>query len=457
MREDKHAVSRRDFIKTSGGAVAASMLAQPSSVAKPLSTRPSSRAKMRYAIVGTGIRGITMWGRSVAREYADFVDIVGLCDINPGRLAFAKDYIGVDCPTFTDFPEMIRQTRPDTLCVTTVDSTHDQFIVKGMEMGCDIVTEKPMTTDEFKCQTILDAQALTRKSVAVTFNYRYSPHRVKLKELLMEERIGRLTSVDFHWYLDIYHGASYFRRWHGKERYGGTLFVHKATHHFDLLNWWVESEPEEVFANGALEYYGHNNPYRHINCRGCPHRDQCRHYWDITQDEFLTNLYVDHEHHDGYLRDGCVWSTDIDIFDKMAAQIRYVNGVQVSYSCTTYSPYEGYRIAFNGTKGRMETWIKERQPWQAEDYDEIRVTDNFGDTELIQIPHSGGGHGGGDTRLRDRIFKDPTAPDPYRLAAGARDGAMSILIGIGARTSVKTGEPVNIASLTTLKPRLARP
>ncbi len=63
------------------------------------------------------------------------------------------------------------------------------------------------------------------------------------------------------------------------------------------------------------------------------------------------DLYVDNEHHDGYLRDGCVWSEEIDIYDKMAAQIQYANGVQVSYSCTTYSPYEGYRIAFNGTRG----------------------------------------------------------------------------------------------------------
>ncbi len=456
MGTDKPAVSRRDFLKTSGGAVAASVVASPSHEL-PLLSRLTRPAKMRYAIVGTGIRAIDMWGRDVASEYSDYVDFVGLCDINPGRLAFAKEYMGVDCPTFTNFSEMLRQAHPDTLCVTTVDSTHDEFIVKGMEAGCDIVTEKPLTTDEFKCQAILDAQARTRRNIAVTFNYRYSPHRTKMKELLMEGRIGRLTSVDFHWYLDVDHGTSYFRRWHGKERYGGTLFVHKATHHFDLLNWWIDSEPEEVFANGALEYYGHNNAFRHTNCRGCPHADECRHYWDITEDRLLTRLYVDNEHYDGYLRDGCVWSSDIDIFDKMAAQIRYRNGVVVSYSCTTYSPYEGYRIAFNGTTGRMEAWIKERQPWPMEDYDEIRVTDNFGDTELIQIPHAEGGHGGGDARLRDRIFKDPTAPDPYRHAAGVRDGAMSILIGVAARTSVKTGEPVKIASLTTLKPRVTRP
>ncbi len=187
----------------------------------------------------------------------------------------------------------------------------------------------------------------------------------------MDARIGRLTSVDFHWYLDIYHGASYFRRWHGKERYGGTLFVHKATHHFDLLNWWIDSEPEQVFAYGALEYYGHNNAFRHTNCRGCPYASECQHYWDITQDELLTRLYVDHEHHDGYLRDGCVWSSEIDIFDKMAAQIRYMNGVQVSYSCTTYSPPtrdiaspstargEGWRPGSrSGNRGRRKTMTR---------------------------------------------------------------------------------------------------
>jgi hypothetical protein len=131
--------------------------------------------------------------------------------------------------------------------------------------------------------------------------------------------------------------------------------------------------------------------------------------------------------------------------------------VQLSYSLTTYSPYEGYRIAFNGTKGRLEAWIQERQPWQMQNYDEIRVTDNFGKSELIQIPHDGGGHGGGDTRLKDKIFKDPTAPDPYKQAAGTRDGAMSILIGIAARTSIDTGKPVRIEDLTDLKPQAVRP
>ena len=439
--------NRRQFLATTGAAALASML--PSSTA--------ARAKTRVALVGTGIRGITMWGREVVRGYAEHAEFVGLCDINPGRLAYAKEYIGADCPTFTEFEEMLSSTSPEVLIVTTVDSTHDEFIIRGMEHGCDIVTEKPFTTDETKCQAILDAQARTGKHIVVTHNYRYSPHRQRMKQLLADGRIGRVTSVDFHWYLDIYHGAAYFRRWHGKERFSGTLFVHKACHHFDLLNWWLESEPEEVFAYGALEHYGGNNAFRSSNCRGCPHQDRCDFFWDITQDEMLTRLYVENEQYDGYLRDGCVWSEEIDIFDKMAAQIRYANGVQVSYSCTTYSPYEGYRIAFNGTEGRLEAWVKERQPWEREPHDELRVTDNFGETELIRIPHGGGGHGGGDVRLQDRIFKDRRAPDPYRQAAGARDGAMAVLIGIAARESVKRGQPVKIANLTSLVPQAQRP
>ena len=447
--------NRREFLATTvaattGAAVTGSLLTSPTAFA----ARP--RAKMRVAMVGTGIRGITMWGQSVAEQYADEVEFVGLCDINPGRLAFGKQYIGVDCPTFVNFEEMMRTTQPDTLIVTTVDATHHEFIIKGMEMGANIITEKPMTTEAETCQAILDAEEKTGKNVIVTFNYRYSPHRQKLYELLRDGAIGTVTSADFHWYLDVYHGAAYFRRWHRLWDKGGTLFVHKATHHYDLLNWWLDSEPAEVFAYGQLEHYGKNGPFRHSHCRPCPHKENCKFYWDITEDEFLTNLYVKHEEYDGYLRDGCVFREDVNIYDKMAATIKYANDVQVSYSLTTYSPYEGYRIAFNGTEGRLEAWVKERQPWEAEDYDEIRLTKNFGETELIRVPHGGGGHGGGDTRLKDKIFKNPDMADPYKQSAGTRDGAMSILVGIAARKSVESSQPVRIADLTSLEPRAKR-
>jgi predicted dehydrogenase len=350
---------------------------------------------------------------------------------------------------------MMKETKPDILIVTTVDATHHEYIIRGMELGADIITEKPMTTDETKCEAILDAEKRTKKKVTVTFNYRYSPHRAKLYELLRSGVIGDLTSVDFHWYLDTSHGADYFRRWHRLKEKGGTLWVHKATHHFDLLNWWIESDPAEVYASGALEFYGKNNSFRHTNCRPCPYKDQCKFYFDITRNQGMMDLYVANEKHDGYLRDGCVWKEDINIYDKMAATIKYANGVQVAYSLTTYSPYEGYRIAFNGTKGRIDVWIEESNPIEERNFDEIVVTKNFSTREFIRVPHGTSGHGGGDKLLKDKIFGGVTA-DPLHQAASVRDGALSILVGIAARKSCETGMPVKIADLTSVKPGVKR-
>ena len=438
---------RRNFLQQSGAALAGSIVAP--------SMLDLSVAKKKVAMVGTGHRGLGMWGIPVLKEFKDQIEFVGLCDINPGRVETGKKMLNVNCPTFTDFDKMMKETKPDLLIVTTVDGTHHEFITKGMEYGANIITEKPMTIDEAKCQAIIDAEKKTGKSVKVTFNYRYSPHRQKIYELLHSDSIGKVTSVDFHWYLDVYHGSDYFRRWHRLRKNGGTLLVHKSTHHFDLLNWWLESDPEEVFAFGSLEHYGKNNSFRHTHCRPCPYKKECKFYFDMTKDKRLMALYAENEKYDGYHRDGCVWKEDIDIFDKMAVQIRYANKVQVSYSLTTYSPYEGYRISFNGTKGKLDAWIKERQPWDEPDEDVIELTTNFGKRSIVKIPNNEAGHGGGDVRLRKQIFA-PDGKDPFHQAAGSRDGSMSILVGIAARNSIDTGKPVLISSLTSLKPQAVR-
>ncbi|MDO1444869.1 Gfo/Idh/MocA family oxidoreductase [Rhodocytophaga aerolata] len=442
--------SRRSFLTTTGAVVTGSLLLNPLSVAAQ--SVASADKKMRLAMVGTGSRGIGMWGVDVQKQYNQHIEFVGLCDTNPGRLEYAKSRMGVACPVYTDFEKMMKEAKPDMLIVTTVDATHHEFIIKGMEMGANIITEKPMTTDEKKCQAILDAENRTGKKVTVTFNYRYSPHRAKMYELLRQGAIGKLTSVDFHWYLDTSHGADYFRRWHRLEEKSGSLWVHKATHHFDLLNWWIDSDPSEVYASASLDHYGKNNPFRHTHCRPCPHKEKCNFYWDITKNKNYMELYVNNEKHDGYLRDGCVWKEDINIYDKMAATIKYMNGVQVSYSLTTYSPYEGYRVAFNGTEGRLEAWIEESNPVEKRDYDELMLVKNFGKREFFKIPHGTSGHGGGDRLLKDKIFL-PNKPDPLRQSAGTRDGALSVLVGVAARNSSKSGQPVKIADLTSIKPQ----
>jgi predicted dehydrogenase len=438
--------NRRKFIQKTGAIAAVTLLGS-------LNAFGQNGPRKKIAMVGTGARGLGMWGTSVKAEYDDILQFVGLCDINPGRVAYARRIMELDCPVYTDFDKMLRETSPEILVVTTTDSTHDEFIIKGLEKGIMVISEKPMTTDEKKCQAILDAERRTGNKVIVTFNMRFSAYVSKIWEILRSDEIGDIKSVNLNWYLDTDHGASYFRRWHGLRDIGGTLLVHKATHHFDTLNYWVDSEPEEVFAYGSLDYYGQkNSKISHTHCRPCPFKSQCKFYWDITESSSAMRMYADNEKYDGYLRDGCVFRKEIDIYDTMAVQYKYASGVKVSYSLSAFSPYEGYRLAINGTKGRLDTWIQQSMPGGVKPYQEIKIINLFGNVKTIQVMPQAGGHGGSDPLLKDRLFRYPDATDRLRQSAGSRDGAMSALIGIAARKSIESGKIIRIEDLTELIP-----
>ena len=215
--------------------------------------------------------------------------------------------------------------------------------------------------------------------------------------------------------------------------------VHKSTHHFDILNWWINSDPSEVFAYGDLDFYGANGPFQGDNCRTCPHKSDCEFHWDITKDQRMMDLYVNNEKHDGYIRDNCLYRDEINIYDKMSAQVKYQNNVVLNYSLTTYSPLEGWRVAFNGTEGRIEAWLdipyqKQASISQAEmhkremdqtgndeaESEPIIVHKLWKDFETVQVPLEKSGHGGGDKRLHDKIFIHPEKEDPYQRAAGRK-------------------------------------
>lgn len=78
-----------------------SMLAAGAAVTSPLYGF-SAEKKLKVVMVGTGVRGISFWGKRLVEQYPAKLEFVGLCDINPGRVAYAKKYMGVDCNTYTD-------------------------------------------------------------------------------------------------------------------------------------------------------------------------------------------------------------------------------------------------------------------------------------------------------------------------------------------------------------------
>ncbi|MFI1989058.1 Gfo/Idh/MocA family protein [Actinoplanes sp. NPDC020271] len=397
----------------------------------------------RYGIVGLGHRA-QMYLDALAGEWRDTGRIVGFCDPNRTRMAHYKDRLGVPVRFYRpdEFPALLRTV--DALIVTSVDATHADYVCAALDAGVDVIVEKPLTIDEEGCARIAAAATRSPAKLVVTFNYRYSPRNSAVKELVASGRIGRVTAVHFEWFLDTVHGADYFRRWHRRREFSGGLLVHKSTHHFDLVNWWLGTAPELVFAQTGRHFYGaENRP-----------ADAGDFTIDLAGDPRLKALYLDAQHDDGYDRNQDVFGDGVDIDDTMSVLVRYAGSAVMTYALNAYSPREGYRVTISGTKGRLELDVCERAwapPRSAIDpsadrgaYERLTVQDHWRPIEEIPIVPGAGAHGGGDALLLDDVFRGP-GEDPLARQAGWRDGIRSVLTGVAADRSARTGRPVRLS------------
>lgn len=440
----------------------------------------AGQGRTRFALIGTGGRS-EMYVRAILGPHSDVAELVALSDANPGRVEFYQRLIQEDLGPAgpvgafepSELTAFIQANDIQRVIITTPDYTHAGYIVEALEAGADVVVEKPLTIDVEGCRRITAAVAATGRNVVVTFNYRYSPRNSALKEIIHSGVIGRVTSIDFSWVLDTVHGADYFRRWHRDKKNSGGLLIHKASHHFDLVNWWIDDVPERVYASGGLRFYGARNAAE----RGLGKRPERGTLdgtaadpfaLDLRDDERLKALYYDNEKFDGYRRDQDVFSEGITIEDNLALIVDYEGGPTLSYSLNAHSPWEGYRVAVNGTEGRAELEVVERAAVVAgtdkktvvdpsatpiEEDDAVRrngerllVQRHWEPAYEVEISNGEGGHGGGDNLLLSDLFNGP-GEDPLGRPSGYIDGLRSVSVGIAGNKSLESGLPVRISEL----------
>jgi predicted dehydrogenase len=437
--------------------------------------------RTRYAVIGTGSRA-ELYIRAILLDHPDVAKLVALADLNPGRLDYYKEVVatlsgGRTVPSLWPadrVAELVATEQVERVIITSPDYTHAGIVVAALRAGADVIVEKPLTINAASAAEIAQAVRETGRNVVATFNYRYSPRNTELKRVIASGAIGQPTSVHFEWVLDTSHGADYFRRWHRDKSNSGGLLVHKASHHFDLVNWWIDDVPERVFATGGLRFYGDENARaRGLGAR--PDRGTAQHdtpdpfALDLRDDEKLRRLYLDNESYDGYRRDQDVFSSGITIEDNLSVVVNYRSGATMSYSLNAHSPWEGYRIAINGTQGRVELAVVERGalPLAADGHtvlDPSAVVDSSADDDVrprgehlvlqrhwesaheIPIPVGAGGHGGGDTIMLSDILVGHDE-DPLGRPADYIDGVKAIAVGIAANRSLKTGLPVTVSEL----------
>ncbi|KAF8869060.1 oxidoreductase [Infundibulicybe gibba] len=433
-----------------------------------MSKNPDQRLGGRVAIVGTGTRAA--------------IKVVALCEPNSIRARYYNELLvslrAPEVPVYqpSEFLDMLKKERVEVVVVTCVDSLHDAYIIPALEAGVRVLTEKPMTTNVEKCRNILEAVQRTGRHLTVTFNYRYNPVHELVKRTIAEGKIGQVLSVNFEWLLDTVHGADFFRRWHRQKSNSGGLLIHKAGHHFDLVNWWIDAVPETVAGFGRLAFYGDEAGKKHgwakeyERARGSEAAKDDPFSIHLESDPTLKGLYADAEGEDGYYRDQNVFAPGIGIEDDMSVLVRYNTGATMTYHLTAYSPWEGYRVMFNGSHGRLELEVVESQYRSRSEAAEmsglIHGTEplpHIGDVKVtlqklwekpvqlpVEVDH--GSHGGGDERMFNVLFgplpgQSEEVGDASKQSANEQDGAMALAVGLLANESFRTGKFLDVKSL----------
>ena len=217
----------------------------------------------KVVLVGASMRA-TAFVNVFRKHFSEDYTIIGIMDCDPGKMKGFSEVYKLDVPHYTDFDKMCDELAPDMVVVTTVDATHKDYIVRALDRKIACVSEKPLCINAEQCREILAAQARNPEVFAVTsHNARYLPMTLKMKELIDQGAIGKVMRMEYAEMLDRKHGTSYFRRWNSRRKNSNGLQLHKSCHHFDKMNYLLNSHAVEVMADGCLTAYGSKAPHQY--------------------------------------------------------------------------------------------------------------------------------------------------------------------------------------------------
>ncbi|MBR2873941.1 MAG: hypothetical protein IKB99_10635, partial [Lentisphaeria bacterium] len=278
----------------------------------------------------------------------------------------------------------------------------------------------------------------------------------KLHELVQEGAIGKVISVRYSEMLDRDHGTSYFRRWNSCKESSGGLQIHKASHHFDKINWILGAHAVSLQATGALLAYGSkNSPFHGERCHTCSHVCPYRVAYEKNPQSHEYQMFFKFREEGGYTPDLCIFRPEINIEDFLSVGIKYSNGACCSYMLTAQANYEGEDIIIDGEKGRLEFRRARYAGNEKSATDDVHKANTayasniilcrygHGAPEEVPVIAEPGAHGGGDKRIFDDLFSD----NPPENLPALEEGIQAVIVGAAVNESLKTHSEVDVQSL----------
>ena len=371
---------------------------------------------MKVAILGFGDRG-----QLYANLFKSFgATIVAVCDKDNNKLALAKESCKIeDIDCYADDNAFFDKGKlADLLVISTLDQHHYKHAIKAIDLGYDILLEKPITTTIKKCCEI--EKRATKKGVKVFLCYvlRYAPFFIKIKELLDSKILGNLTTVNLSECVGYWHQAHSFVRGNWRNSAESTpMIVAKCCHDLDMLYWLCDSQPVSISSMGNLNFFKKENaPADSADfCCDCKIASECPYEnlkfyanpgktWWISKTGYyqgengdvnaLKELFKDKSI--PYSR--CVFKCDNDVVDHQVTNILFDGGVTAHLTMTAFSKDCFRKIHLHCTYGEIFGDLEEG----------VLHVNIFGKESKkidVSLDESLAGHGGGDPLMIKNIVE----------------------------------------------------
>jgi predicted dehydrogenase len=351
---------------------------------------------------------------------------------------YLDHYQPADAVVYESLDQAVNDPRVDAIFIGTPDNEHVEPTVAALKAGKHVYCEKPLAITLQDCDTMIQAARQADTVFYLGMNLRHGPVHETIHRAITSGRLGQILTIEANEY--YVGGRTYFRRWNRLREHGGGLWITKATHDFDLLNWMAGGKPVRVYATCELSHY-HKRPEAASHCRICPIKESCRDYYDV-EEPFNSEVTPDFarlaelvEQATGEPRDICLFNSNKDTFDNGIAVVDYDSGVRATYTVNVVSARSTRQMRVMGTEASLEGDMEEGLVHIWPRFSRECITHDL--REKMKS-----GHGGAD----DQILKDflrccRTGEKPRSSWA---DGRASIEVGLAARESCDTGQAVEL-------------
>ncbi len=391
---------------------------------------------------GAGARG-NVYG-NYAVKYPEQLDIVGVAEPIPLRNErYAKKHNIKNEDRFTTWEDVFKRPKfADAIIITTPDNLHYGPCMKALEMGYDVLLEKPISPSEKECREILALSKKTGRIVAVCHVLRYAPYFVKLKEIIQSGVLGEVVSIQHFEPIEHVHMShSYVRgNWHNSKA-TTPIILAKSCHDLDIIRWMVNKPCTHIQAFGSLQWFTPKNapPGSTARCTdGCSAEPNCPYsalniYYRKRHFNYVFDLPEAKDEQAAFVLEKlkttnygrCVYRMENDQPDHYTANILFEGGLTAAFSMEAFTSYSGRRTRVMGSLGDI-----------VGDMTSFTMTDFLTGKETTWKQESDG-HGGGDWRLVSDWINAVSKHNPALLTSTIDASIESHVMGFMAEASRK--------------------